>query len=794
MHRNASLVSQNSSVLSGPANTSNFCDCTRGRAEPDQAWLLGSREGDAASLEKDDGFPDEAALSLPFRFCRHLRGFAAQAVHSRTQRRRLVALIILPAVLVTLYYIGSFATAGHSRQSHGSIELQRKLSTLLDRGTFSVLVQHESALQRLASAQHALDAAAADGKARLRSDQLPSWTLRVIDNNCTMCFDRVTYGAAVARGYGEMAGGRSDQEAKGLPVFATTSTPLGLMGPMLFAMASVTDDVDVAAELPLWSWVSRSYAQQRHLANASPWKSKSTQPQHLVVMGIPSTDQPMRYPLRDAQRATWLTYREVARAENSFTGALLQLYVFAAAERRSDDSTRETVDTAQLAPTVNEYAAANLQRLAVEGGDATNAPSYVQRRVVLRDGWRDVSKADGAVWESPCIGVKASVVSPEGIVGGASSLAKLSSALSLPATPAFTSAARYMCHVSTALWQEALYHRNSLWLDFLADRHPTTNKKMGMSNSWGVPTEVGMSQKVVIWLNYAYTAFPDVPYLMKGDDDMYLKVPQYLSDLRYTQQGEWGRPRSLTATIPHGDVIPATLGIDDTMDCLYRVWRLYYAGDIIYGNGVGYILDRRLVQAALNPFDSSNALLLKLLTEPYNSSLHNEYLSLIMQYEDVLVGKQVKDHLGAVRQLCPGRRVCYMADRRSRAHQILRPAGSRLTWNSVMTHFGMPAIPYYVHYFHKNELKVAEEAKRLIERGLDVNAIEANATKCMENWVTSQVPKTLVGLGSVLELDWVRGRPRATYVVAEEDDVAVYDVRYKRAKAHITKCVWESGW
>uniref|UniRef100_A0A1E1IPN8 Hypothetical phosphoglycan beta 1,3 galactosyltransferase 1 n=1 Tax=Leishmania guyanensis TaxID=5670 RepID=A0A1E1IPN8_LEIGU len=66
----------------------------------------------------------------------------------------------------------------------------------------------------------------------------------------------------------------------------------------------------------------------------------------------------------------------------------------------------------------------------------------------------DVAKADGAVWELLCSGVKASMVSPEEIVGGASSLAKLSSALSLPATPAFTSAVRYMCHVSTALWQE----------------------------------------------------------------------------------------------------------------------------------------------------------------------------------------------------------------------------------------------------------------------------------------------------------------------------------------------------
>ncbi|KAK7199528.1 hypothetical protein NESM_000930300 [Novymonas esmeraldas] len=94
----------------------------------------------------------------------------------------------------------------------------------------------------------------------------------------------------------------------------------------------------------------------------------------------------MRYPLRDAQRATWLTYREVARSENDFTGALLPLYLFAAAERESDGQNSGTLDMDQLTPTVGEYVAASAQRRGT-----SNVPAdYKQRHVVLREGWRDI--------------------------------------------------------------------------------------------------------------------------------------------------------------------------------------------------------------------------------------------------------------------------------------------------------------------------------------------------------------------------------------------------------------------
>ncbi|KAL7697712.1 hypothetical protein NQL31_006568, partial [Lotmaria passim] len=163
----------------------------------------------------------------------------------------------------------------------------------------------------------------------MRRTQLPSWTLHVVEAECAECLDSAMHAAAVRR---QMAGAPA-AEKRGATVFATPSAPLGLAGPMLLAMASVTDDVAVGAELARWSWVPRSYAMRRQFAGASPAGLRGGTSPYLVVMGIPSTDQPVRSSLRDAQRDTWLAYTEVARSGNDFRGALLPLYIFAAAER-----------------------------------------------------------------------------------------------------------------------------------------------------------------------------------------------------------------------------------------------------------------------------------------------------------------------------------------------------------------------------------------------------------------------------------------------------------------------------
>ncbi|TPP43058.1 Galactosyltransferase family protein [Leishmania donovani] len=717
---------------------------------------------------------------------------SGQGCHSRSRGKSEVDSTRAASIMVH-WAISQFTTNVGSQQKpsiRSSKEAARKSKFP---SSFSVLVHHETAVERLTTTQRGLAASETDSLVRLDRDQLPSWTLRVIDEDCTMCFDNVTYASAVAANAGRSTDRTGNQRLKGLSVFATTSAPLGLMGPMLFAMASVTDDVDIATELPRWQWVIQSYAQQRRFVHSPQSRGTGERPRHLIVMGIPSTDQPKRYPLRDAQRATWLTYREVARTENNFTGALLQLYVFAAAERDSEDTTHSTVDVAQLAPTVSEYAAATAQHLAAEGGDVNNAPPYVQRRVVLRDGWRDIPRSDDAVWKSPCAGVRASVVTRASLVDGTSPLAALSAQLSLPVTPAFTAAAQYVCHVSAALWQEALHHRNSLWLDFLTDRKPTTKKKMGDAISWGFPAEVGMTQKVVIWLNYAYTAFPDVPYIMKGDDDTYLKVPQYLSDLRHVRGG-WAKPRNLTATIPHKGVIPPTLGIDDAEECLYRVW-WYEFNEVVYGHGPGYALDRRLIQAVLNTFDVFNDLLLMLLTVPYTFMYDSHYASLLMQHEDLFVGRQLQSLSVRVKEVCTKRPLRYVSDQEPRSLQVLRPAPSNQTWtwSSVLMHYAMPAIPYFIHYYFKHEFEVAEAAKGALKQGIDASAIDANATQKMKEWVASQVPTTLADLKRVQNVSWVRGDPRMAYVVAEGDGVAVYDIAYRPRNTTLVECAIESG-
>ncbi|CAM71910.2 LOW QUALITY PROTEIN: phosphoglycan beta 1,3 galactosyltransferase 7 [Leishmania infantum JPCM5] len=786
--------SQKHCGLSSAAESGQGCHSrSRGKPEVDSTRAASGDKSSASTLPRKDEWSNAVSQTLPSRIRGYPRRSAAQCLPSQIQKRFLVALAVLLALIVMVHWAISPNTTDSGTQQKPLIELPNEAARLSEfPSPFSVLVQHKSAWEQLTTTQRGLAAAGAGSLVRLDRDQLPSWTLRVIDEDCTMCFDNVTYASAVAANAGRSTDRTGNQRLKGLSVFATTSAPLGLMGPMLFAMASVTDDVDIATELPRWQWVTRSYAQQRRFVHASQSRGTGERPRHLIVMGIPSTDQPKRYPLRDAQRATWLTYREVARTENNFTGALLQLYVFAAAERDSEDTTHSTVDVAQLAPTVSEYAAATAQHLTVDDGDVNSAPTYVQRRVVLRDGWRDIPRSDDAVWKSPCAGVRTSVVTRASLVDGTSPLAALSAQLSLPVTPAFTAAAQYVCHVSAALWQEALHHRNSLWLDFLTDRKPTTKKKMGDAISWGIPTEVGMTQKVVIWLNYAYTAFPDVPYIMKGDDDTYLKVPQYLSDLRHVRGG-WAKPRNLrrpfhTKGLSHRRWASTTQR-NACIECGGT------NSNVVYGHGPGYALDRRLIQAVLNTFDVFNDLLLMLLMLPYTFMYNSHYASLLMQHEDLFVGRQLQSLSVRVKEMCAKRPLRYVSDKEPRSLQVLRPAPSNQTWtwSSVLMHYAMPAIPYFIHYYFKHEFEVAEAAKGALKQGIDASAIDANATQKMKEWVASQVPTTLADLKRVQNVSWVRGDPRRAYVVAEGDGVAVYDIAYRPRNTTLVDCAIESG-
>ncbi|ORC79979.1 UDP-Gal or UDP-GlcNAc-dependent glycosyltransferase, partial [Trypanosoma theileri] len=61
---------------------------------------------------------------------------------------------------------------------------------------------------------------------------------------------------------------------------------------------------------------------------------------------------------------------------------------------------------------------------------------------------------------------------------------------------------------------------------------PNTTKLEYSSSGWGLDAQMGMNRKTFLWFELALRLFPRVNYITKADDDMFLRVPQFLSDLR----------------------------------------------------------------------------------------------------------------------------------------------------------------------------------------------------------------------------------------------------------------------
>ncbi|KPA74881.1 phosphoglycan beta 13 galactosyltransferase 6 (SCG6) [Leptomonas pyrrhocoris] len=596
----------------------------------------------------------------------------------------------------------------------------------------------------------------------MRRSQLPSWTLRVVDALCDECLDNATHAAAVARQLGASTAS-ADGALPAATVFATPSAPLGLAGPMLFAMASVTDGVAVGAELARWSWVLRSYAVRRQFRGASPVGLRGGTSPYLVVLGIPSTDQPVRSSLRDAQRDTWLSYAEVARSGNDFRGALLPLYIFAAAEREQPHA---VLDVSPLLPTVAEYEAASAVLLR-PGSAAGAVRSYAERRVRLAVDVGAVGAGDALLAESPCAAIVSRPATPAAGTGAdATWLSQLASALALPVRPAAVAAAEFVCGASTALWQEALAHRNMVWVDMMTDRRPSSKKKLGEGGNWGLPVEVGMTQKTVLWLEYAYHAFPDVPYIMKGDDDTYLKVPQFMSDVRYMRAGFKGK------RVRSPPEVRDAVGVAETEECIY--WGSWMRGSLWnylrYHEGSGYMLHRRLVQVVLEATDRLNAEAVHLAVTPYNESLKEAYEALVMDVEDAYVGRVLRDRRDRIREVCPFHRATYVEEDKTRHFDLDNYHWVR--YFSVLMHHVSPSDQYFLQYFFRHEHAVAALSK------VCNDTVEKLATAAARRWMAFHVPHNLTGYNKVPKVRWTYNMTPIDSFVSPGDNVSVYSLPY----------------
>ncbi|ORC86788.1 UDP-Gal or UDP-GlcNAc-dependent glycosyltransferase [Trypanosoma theileri] len=84
---------------------------------------------------------------------------------------------------------------------------------------------------------------------------------------------------------------------------------------------------------------------------------------------------------------------------------------------------------------------------------------------------------------------------------------------------------------SAALEKEADEYHDVITLP-VNEGNPNTTKLEYSSNDWGLDAQMGMSRKTFLWFELALQVFPNVSCITKGDDDMFLRVPQFLSDLR----------------------------------------------------------------------------------------------------------------------------------------------------------------------------------------------------------------------------------------------------------------------
>ncbi|CAJ1039240.1 hypothetical protein Q4I32_000181, partial [Leishmania shawi] len=422
-----------------------------------------------------------------------------------------------------------------------------------------------------------------------------------------------------------------------------------------------------------------------------------------------------------------------------------------------------------------------------DGVDGVAGEGFAQRRMELRRGW-----STAAVDGSPC-----AVVASSWTAGGAktSALSYLSGALSLPVTPAFTSPAEYICHASSALWQEALTHRNVLWIDMMTDRRPTTKKKLGEPTKWGLPVEVGMSQKLILWLAYAYHAFRDVPFIIKGDDDAYVKVPQFLSDVRYVMSGMQARPppppsrwgaasgqQNLTDTVGRlsAEELAKSASLAEDTECVY--WgSLRHHLHTQFSAGMTFMLHRRVVQALLEPKMGTRRLdVLRLAADDFSAKRTLAYRRIMFHHEDILIGLQIYRALERVKALCSTGRLWYVKEWYARFHDMHVGRTHNVTWSTVVAHRCRPSDAYYLHFYFQEEHRIAAAAA---SRFATEEEHEAAAVKRASQWLEGNLrdPHMMAMNWSGLpDVQWVQGTSRRpSFTLAEGDGVAVYDNRYE---------------
>ncbi|KAH9597265.1 hypothetical protein LSM04_007517 [Trypanosoma melophagium] len=168
--------------------------------------------------------------------------------------------------------------------------------------------------------------------------------------------------------------------------------------------------------------------------------------------------------------------------------------------------------------------------LVVFGIPSVDAPPHRRRRTLQRDSWmryRGVARqANG--FKAPLL-VLFVLARPPPLVS------------LTPLTPQ-SALARGRRVYSMAAQAEAARRHDVLLLP-QCDAAARTRKRSGGGGHWGLAAEVGTSAKSLAWYRLALQITPAAAYIAKTDDDVFLRVPQYIADLNTLPRRGlyWGR-------------------------------------------------------------------------------------------------------------------------------------------------------------------------------------------------------------------------------------------------------------
>ncbi|RNC32039.1 UDP-Gal or UDP-GlcNAc-dependent glycosyltransferase [Trypanosoma cruzi] len=171
-------------------------------------------------------------------------------------------------------------------------------------------------------------------------------------------------------------------------------------------------------------------------------------------------------------------------------------------------------------------------------------------------------------------------------------------------------------------YSAALLEEASQWNDVVAlpmnEGRVTTNKTVGVEGYSGIEASIGMSRKVYMWFDLAHRLFPTARYIAKGDDDIFLRVPLFVAHLRLL-------PRR---GIYMGVYVGSSLWVKDRFI------------DVLFMIGWCYTLSRDVAEALV-----SYKPLRRLAYLPYSKEREEEFFSIHMQHEDVMVGRVLVNEL-----------------------------------------------------------------------------------------------------------------------------------------------------